>query len=89
MSLGDISQDEVDRLNKDSNEDEVHSAASVQNNDNDNEDEAELTPEDKGPWQSSQESVPNVPMNILSMSGPSYISSLTRSNGTSLTAAII
>ena len=67
MSLGDISQDEVDRLNRDP-EDEVRSAASVQNNVNDNEDEAELTPEDEGPWQSSRESIPNVPMNISSMS---------------------
>ena len=62
VSLGDISQDEVDRLNKDPSEDEVHSAASVQQNNN--EDEAELTHEDKGPRQSSQERVPNVPMNI-------------------------
>ena len=71
VSLGDISQDEIDRLNKDP-EDEVCSATSVQNNDNENDDEAELTPEDEGPRHSSRESVPNVPMNISSMSGQSY-----------------
>ena len=73
VSLGDISQDEIDRLNEDP-EDEVRSATSVQNNENENEneDEAELTPEDKGPRHSSRESVPNVPMNISSMSGQSY-----------------
>ena len=65
LSLDDISQDELDQLNKDPNE--VHSAASVQQNDNN--DEAELTNEGKGPRQSSRESVPNVLMNISSMSG--------------------
>ena len=48
VSLGDISQDEIDGLNKDP-EYEVRSATSVQNNDNENDDEAELTPEDKQP----------------------------------------
>ena len=40
-------QDKVDQLNKDPNGNEVHSAASVQQNDNN--DEAELTNEDEGP----------------------------------------